>query len=72
MNTDTISYNQAIVSLLFSDGQFDETNAHLAFAIAQDKILDHVLGADLDEQLDSEDVDDVIITVTRNGGVSLF
>lgn len=72
MNTDTISYNQAIVSLLFSDGQFDETNAHLAFAAAQNKILKRVPDADLDEQLDGEEVDNVIITVTRNGGVSLF
>lgn len=69
---DTITFNQAIVVLLFAKGDYDETNVAPAFARAQEAILKHgPAGLDLDKPLHHEEVDDLLIFLLETGRVKI-
>lgn len=63
--TETISYNQALVTLLFAKDDVDESNAHIHLLRMQKRVINYLGGTvDLDAQRTYDEVDDTIIMLS--------
>ncbi|UAJ16107.1 hypothetical protein SEA_RIKSENGUPTA_16 [Microbacterium phage RikSengupta] len=71
-NLDNISATEALVAILVEQDNVDATNVIVKLRNAQDRLLDIAPQLHLEEEMPSEDIDNLITWATRNGAIDLF